>query len=718
MLKKVIFGSFLLFSIYSSISLVQELSSEKYDIGATSYFNQKDSTVYVIHGMRGIDFNPEVFMTLAENSDLIQSIKESIPEDCSIYFSKNRPVLIFESKSNWSKSSIKDLFINGKFKVQFTKLREFKYGSFVGEYSKNKVLVYSGKKPNSFKTKFELDKKSNYSIVSLQNDLPCVHDYYLSREKSICYTKLKEESNPLMNQSDQEIFSSLIPQDFENYTFYEKEYLASIDSVYRNSILYDKTASGLLVLQKAETSLIVIDVKRGQNIIQDNESVSDSEINFMKQKKSFFSWDEGHQSIPYYFMSDINDFAILSKDKSYFDQNLTEIKLGNVLLKNKEKLDGIYENTPKKVVFRNSNPRGVRTISKVRTSLIETNLSYSQSTVPNGGKHSKNYFAMNTEERIVSFYAYAGRGNTFLVTDSNTWIKFENGIRKWDKTFNKKVLKRPKLMEMSSNQHQDVSILFKDTLLIIDKEGRILNYFKTSGAVHPIRCRIKSNVCFLIPNTNRMEVLDYDGKVLSTYSFSSDIKDMVIFNEKGKKHVAVLCDKMFFIINLNRKKTVRKTKLSGSYKLIKLSEKSVILNTLQSKIIDVLGNEINCAVPNGFEYKCSYRGQGSIHLLFAKDNVLLSIGEQGQYEWKKTIACSSIDKLVVHKTQSTRVGSGIILGVLDGIENKILLLNSMGSMMDDVKRHGEKDLQITDYGNRGISITTFLGNYLIQYAKF
>ena len=58
------------------------------------------------------------------------------------------------------------------------------------------------------------------------------------------------------------------------------------------------------------------------------------------------------------------------------------------------------------------------------------------------------------------------------------------------------------------------------------------------------------------------------------------------------------------------------------------------------------------------------------------------------------------------------------MGILDGIENKILLLDSQGASIDDVKRHGEKDLQITNYGNQGISITTFLGDYLIQYAKF
>ena len=721
MLKKIAFGVILIICLYTSFSLISELSSEKYDIEAAAYFNQDDSTVYVIHETRGIDFKSGIFKTLPSNLDLIQSIKESIPDDCSIYFSKNRALLVFESKSNWSKSSIKELFIDGKHKIIFTDLREFKYGSFKGSYSKNKVLIYSGPTPDSFNTEFSIDKKSNYSIVSLDNKKNSVRDYYVSIEKTLCYNKIKKEERPLINKIDREIFSTFIPQNFDDYIFYEKEYLATIDTVFKNSILYEKALSGVLMLKRDNRSLIIIDLKRGQDLIESGASISNTEINamnYVKQKAYYFEWDKEDGPVPYYFVSDINDFAILSKDKSYFDQNLTEIKLGNVLIGNKKKLDLLYQNGPRKVIFRDINSNSAKTISMVGTDLIETNISYNKSINEEKEESSKNYFAMNTEERIASFYAYAGRGNTFLVTDSNTWIRFENGNRKWEKTFNKNVLKQPKLMEMSSNQHQDISILFKDTLLIVDKEGRILNHFRTSGAVHPIRCRIKRKVSFLIPNTDRMEVVDYDGKVLSTYSFSSDIEDMVLFNEKGKKHVAVLCKEMFFIINLDRKRTARKIELSDTYKLIKLSEKSVIINASESRFINLAGNEINCAVPEGYQYKCSYKSHGLMHLIFANDNHIMSINENGKYEWKRDVSCSSIDKIVVHKPQNNSGTQAIILGLLDGIENKILLLDSKGMTIDDVKRHGEKDLQITDYGSRGISITTFLGNYLIQYAKF
>jgi hypothetical protein len=72
---------------------------------------------------------------------------------------------------------------------------------------------------------------------------------------------------------------------------------------------------------------------------------------------------------------------------------------------------------------------------------------------------------MNPSEKINSFYAYSGRGNTFLITASNKWIRFENGIRMWEKTFDKKVVAKPKLMEMSTEQNQDISILFEDEAL-------------------------------------------------------------------------------------------------------------------------------------------------------------------------------------------------------------------------------------------------------------
>ena len=296
-------------------------------------------------------------------------------------------------------------------------------------------------------------------------------------------------------------------------------------------------------------------------------------------------------------------------------------------------------------------------------------------------------------------------------------MKYENGLSQWEKTFEKEVIKEPKLMEMSSNENQDISILFEDESLIVDKKGRILNRFNTSGGVHPIRMRLKNKVSFLIPNIDKMEVVDYDGKVMSTYSFSSNIVDMVLFKENGKKHVAVLCEKTLFIINLERKRTARKITLDEVYTLYQFQEGSFIMNNDQSHIINLKGEKNAFSVPSGYSFKNAYQENDVVYLIFSKENEILVLNNKSLFQWKKTINCSSIDKIIIPTLQSS-YNNEIILGILDGIENKILLLDSQGSPIDDVKRHGEKDLQITNYGNQGISITTFLGDYLIQYAKF
>jgi hypothetical protein len=55
--------------------------------------------------------------------------------------------------------------------------------------------------------------------------------------------------------------------------------------------------------------------------------------------------------------------------------------------------------------------------------------------------------------------------------------------------------------------------------------------------------------------------------------------------------------------------------------------------------------------------------------------------------------------------------------LLDGIENELYLLNELGELIDDSSKHGEQKIALSGFGTRGFSITTFLGNYLIQYNK-
>ena len=146
----------------------------------------------------------------------------------------------------------------------------------------------------------------------------------------------------------------------------------------------------------------------------------------------------------------------------------------------------------------------------------------------------------------------------------------------------------------------------KSSAFISSSSLRILNRFPTSGAVHPIRFRLKNKIAFLIPNIDRMNVTDNVGRNISVYNFSSPIVDMVLFKENDQKHVGILCEKTFFIINLEQKRTKRKIQLEETYELLKFKEYSLILSKNRDHTIDVFGERSAINMPQGFAYKNAF----------------------------------------------------------------------------------------------------------------
>lgn len=720
MLKKILLSGSVLLCLILTIYIVQELRLEKIQVDSSYYFEEADSIVYVINHPSSIDFVADKIKTIEMNSDLYKSISKSIPENCSVFLSLKRGLIVFEGRLNWNKASIKELFIDGKHKINFTKLRHFTYGPFSGFYSKNKMILHDKNvSPRLQSEGFIFDKKASYNIVSIHNNVRTVRDYYKKKNITICYQNTKTHFDKGRNQNDKDIFSRIISDDFNEYIFYEKNYLIQQDETFENSSIRNWTSSGITILKKNGKSIAIVELKAGQKSIENLNELFD--INRNNENYVYYpslSFSSLCPSPKGYYVTDMQGYSIISGDKIFFDQVTTEINIGNSLSMNKKKTEFIYNQLPENVIYRHIKGKNKESISISGGKLIKTDIVDKWGTEEVVDSDSRQYFTMNPSEPIESFYAYSGRGNTFLITQSNKWIRYENGIRKWEKVFDKAVIKHPKLMEMSTIEHPDISILFEDEVLIIDKAGRILNRFSSSGGVHPVRCRIRNKVSFLIPKTTTIEVTDYDGKVMSTYSFSSEIKDMVFFKENNKKHVGVLCEKTFFIINLDRKKTIRKIPLNEEYQILKFAEHSSILNLNHTHSINLLGERSQFSLPPGFKYKSSFINADDLNLVFSRENELLVLNRKGQFSWKSTIPCTSIDKVFIYQARGDVFSSQIQIGILDGIENKIVLLDSQGRVIDNIKRHGEKDIQITNYGRQGISITTFLGNYLIQYAKF
>ena len=719
MLNKVVVLLLIVACSYGTYSIMEELTLKNKTHKTANYFSIEDETIYAINFPCTINPVNESTQTIPLNSELINSLAPSIPENCSVYFSKRRGLVVFESNYDWTQIALKSLFTNGKHQVKFTGNRELSYGKFNGHYTKNILVLRAPKvsKKTSLLS-FKIDRKASRSMIEISEDGSKVTDYYEKTDGQISYSSNMTKGNLATNADDQSTFSQFIPSSFDAYTFFELNYLSAIDSVFDACVLSKWIETGLLILKNNEKRIFIMDMKEGQRALDNlNEvlGIEDTDENFRYLKNFKLTQTDNETTSEGYYITDIQNFVILSKDKTLFDELGAEISLGNSLNKNQKKSIRVFSGLPKNVLYRSYEVNNSSsTISKAGEKWITTNYFREQDKLDTEEDQSKSYFSMNPSEKINSFYAYSGRGNTFLITASNKWIRFENGIRMWEKTFDKKVVAKPKLMEMSTEQNQDISILFEDEALIVDKDGRILNRFPTSGSVHPIRFKLRKKISFLIPNVNTMTVTDNDGQTLSTYSFSSRILDMVLFKENGRKYVGVLCEKMLFIIDLEQKRTKRKFPLEDKYNLLNFAEKSVIISSDKNQTIDLNGIRSSVKSPEGFDFKTAYVNSNNLELLFTKGNEIISMNSSGQFIGKKSINCTSIDHVVVYAKDNRRIQ----IGVLDGIENKIVLLDSNNLTEQGQKRHGEKNLQLTTYDDRGISITTFLGDKLIQYTKF
>tara|TARA_B100000524_G_C23653783_1_gene371038 strand:- start:263 stop:2422 length:2160 start_codon:yes stop_codon:yes gene_type:complete len=719
MLKKGLLFSIVILCLYAIFSIVKSLSAQNQTPKVSGYFSMADSSIYAITFPSRLSLEKERIESVELNLDLINSLSPSIPENCTLYFSKKRGIVVFETNDEWTQSGLKELFQNGMHQIKFLGNRKIQYGAYQGHYSRHILVLHDAKlELQNGEYEFKIDKKATHSEIIFSDSTLKTTNYYRKQDALISYKNSTKKADNANNIFDERVFSKFISAEFDNYQFYEKTYLGAIDANFKESSFYTSVNNGVLLLSKGNNSLVVLDMKEGQTLLEnmsERTGDKDSEESFrFLQNVNFSSFMKasGNEGI---YVADIQGFAVLSKSKLLFDRFNTEVSLGNSLGMNKLKMRQLYGSLPKAVLYRSYSKNGTQvTVSEAGNQWVTTKYKSEKNEETEKNEDIKGYFSMNPSEKINSFYAYSGRGNTFLITESNKWIRYENGIRMWEKTFDRKVVKEPKLMEMSTQQNQDISILFKDEALIVDKAGRILNRFPTSGAVHPIRFRLKNKIAFLIPNIDRMNVTDNDGRNISVYNFSSPIVDMVLFKENDRKHVGILCEKTFFIIDLEQKRTKRKIQLEDTYNLLKFKEYSLLLSKNRDHTIDVFGERSAINMPQGFTYKNAFFNGTNTELLFSRENELIAINSKGQFIGQKTLSCASIDEIAIYTSDNRPIK----IGVLDGIENKIVLLDSKNLTETKETRRGEKNLQLTTYDHRGISITTFLGDILIQYTKF
>ena len=101
------------------------------------------------------------------------------------------------------------------------------------------------------------------------------------------------------------------------------------------------------------------------------------------------------------------------------------------------------------------------------------------------------------------------------------------------------------------------------------------------------------------------------------------------------------------------------------------------------------------------------------YMLFTKLNQCALIKNNVSQIWTKTFPVRELSSIHI-----ANINDAIILTVFDNLENNVYLYSMNGVPLDQVVRHADGAAQTTSFGTFGQSITTLLGNVLIQYTKY
>lgn len=696
--------------IFSSYDL---LSNENL-VDFRTYFNAKDQTVYVIQDPQALDWENERMVTTELNQSLYYSIVKRAKEPVTLFFSAKSTKILIEKKGNWTQKDIKDLFSNGLFALQLGQLKQFEFGQLHGRYNRNQLLLFEGDLPTAEALRINVSAKASYAWIKWAPDRQLrLTETYCKKDAQYRYVKYKNPNPRLRKLDDQALFSDVIPDFFKRYYFYEKSYAQQLDPTFAKSPWFKCVDHGFVHLKQDSASLVIFDFQENSNPIQTlNEYFRKEELNTESASYDQIKFSELISSEKTtWHLAVSGQYAFASPSQALLNQALAAASLGQTLSQDENLSSRIYAQMPQKVSARWVDAGQKKTITLLGGQIIETSYKKLNAQTLQQQDKIRDYFVMNPGFRVLQFAAFAERGNVIALTENHQLVGYINGLRKWEKALTQEVVE---LYQMSGFP-QLICVQLAHEAQLFDKTGRLV-YRLTHDAGKRIQViENKGKKEFICAgNANSVQLYSETGGLIKQFSMGSKVRSIHSYKQSGKAYVSILTDTQQQIIDLSKRKVAMKQNADTTYVLVGNASAcyAVKIEKNTATLLSLNGQK-QFEVPARVLCVGSYMQAENQIIVFKRNNSLYAFNAKGQRVWEKTIDAVELTQFSSFYGPNKQS----ILSLLDAVGNQIYLLDDLGRDLDTEKRHGQQEVQLSSFGNNAYSITTFLGNYIIQYNK-
>lgn len=680
------------------------------------YFGAKDSAVICIHQIDEFDWNEDDFQTIQSNKNFISSIAYKVNTPMSFFVSAKRALIVIERNEKWNGDLIAKLLDKGQSVLTMTGKKTFKYGKYRGCFSGNQLVIFQNEVPPTCQSKipFEIDKQGSFSLVKFKSTGTVVQDVYKKSDYKIIYETGKCNSTKKHLVDDVALFANNIPKSHESYTFFEKQYLSNNDPVFKNSDIINYVETGIVELTINGKKLLIFDYpgENAINAIKNNNYYEQLEkttlIKNLKIKTEFLNDTSG------YYFAELFGFVYLSSDKATVEKAITEIESNNSLASDTKKMGEMSKYLPSTVSYRLLSNKKQEALSYLDGKYMKSTILFNTNETFYLDSLTKDYFSMDPGNKIIYFCALNGRGNAIVYTENQQLHGYNNGLKKWVSTTYQTAMSPPKLLELSKPGKEIIALRFKDTTILMDNMGRITNYVLGEFISDPIQFSSGNRHLNLFAKSNSLQCFDESASLISTYPMAETILNYSVYYSNGFPYCAVLTKTQLQIIDLSNNLVLRKTNLPHSEFKQLVENGSIVIKEKNSYFsIDNRGVKTKLNIDQSWQLSSSFTSNNVAYMLFTKQNQCSLLKNDGTIVWSKSFPLTEISSV-----RFSKVNDKPILTVFDGLANSIYLYDFNGVLLDQIKRPANCQAQTTAFGMTGRSITTLLGNILIQYTKY
>jgi hypothetical protein len=721
MLRKVLLIVFAVllagWSIFAVYSLVDSSAEKSY----LSFFNKiEDELIIAIHHPNDFELENLEVDCNQKNIDVFTSILPRINDLSSVFLSKKRNIIVFQTHEKWSIKRIKKTFVRGIYSFDLTGPNTFQFGKYLGKFKGNElILYYYDLELNEAKSfaPWHVDPQSTYSIVYLLDSLNKTRDVYVKSDYKITYTSADFKPHKTKLIDDISVFGSLIPKETKSYEFYEKSFLKERDSAFKKSPLLKLIKTGVIIIKVDKSPVLIFDMNQDIELtaylndvfhIQENNLERGRFSNFpiCSQFNVRFEEDDVIKEKKLIAYS-LDGFGFLSADDTALDAILLELEMRKSINTSLDQIKLFQAPLPKAVSQRSLNYSNSSSVSWVGKRTIETRIEALTTQKSSGQlEETKNYFTMNPGLSVLSFCALSGRGNVIMEVEKEL-IGYKNGSLKWRKALKESLSNQPKVLPSIHAENEFILLPFDHHLEVIDKMGRLQYEIRGTFNGSPIQCTINKQAAFGIQGKEGIYFYTTSsGKLLKRLMIKDNITEWNVIEKSGKLTLGIKTDKQVLSIDYsNGKRQSINTNIADFISFTRTGFIQRGPNGMQ----EVIGSKVTTIqVPSYWKYSGEVNLGTEIGQLF-HDGKSMVLVIQGKVKWKKTIDHSEISELIISPSIQS------LFVVRDALENKLYFWDFQGNALDQEERPGQRAIQLTSFGARGSSITTFLNDFVIQF---